>query len=120
MRFVSVDVQKFGKSAVSDYIDTGYSQGINFDASAIDKYTTSTKQVVLCNHLFNTLNGGVRIQLHITQNANITLIQQSIEKMTTLTDFFVPIKKTPICGNCGLKDSKLVDKCSACNSHFII
>ncbi|WOV93732.1 MAG: anaerobic ribonucleoside-triphosphate reductase [Candidatus Nitrosoabyssus spongiisocia] len=120
LRFVSVDVQKFGKSAVSDYIDTGYSQGINFDASAIDKYTTSTKQVVLCNHLFNTLNGGVRIQLHIAQNANITLIQQSIEKMTTLTDFFVPIKKTPICGNCGLKDSKLVDKCSACNSHFII
>ena len=47
-------------------------------------------------------------------------IKKIIEKTSSLISSFKPVMKVPICGNCGLKDEKLADKCPVCKSPFII
>ena len=43
-----------------------------------------------------------------------------IEKAALLTSSFKPIMHVPVCGNCGYKGEKLVDKCPNCKSQFIL
>ena len=56
----------------------------------------------------------------IPKGTKVGEIKKVIEKGANLTSSFKPVMQVPICGNCGLKDEKLVDKCPACKSTYII
>ena len=56
----------------------------------------------------------------ITSMITALCTQKVIEKTSSLISSFKPVMKVPICGNCGLKDEKLADKCPVCKSPFII
>ena len=47
-------------------------------------------------------------------------IKKAIEKTSELVGSFRPIRKVSICGNCGLKDEKITDKCPTCKSPYIL
>jgi|TARA_B100002049_G_scaffold226793_1_gene199939 ribonucleoside-triphosphate reductase len=67
-----------------------------------------------------TLNGGLFTQVKIPNGSKITEIKKNIEKVSNLTNSFKLIMRVPLCGNCGLKDQTLVDKCPTCKSSYII
>ena len=60
------------------------------------------------------------VQLNIPKDTKTNEIKNAIEKTASLVSSFKPVMKVPICGNCGLKDEKLADKCPICKSPFII
>ena len=56
----------------------------------------------------------------IAKDTNADEIKKMIEKISTLIPSFKPVKQVAICGNCGLKDEKLGEKCPNCKSPYII
>jgi ribonucleoside-triphosphate reductase len=60
------------------------------------------------------------VQLNIPKGTKANEVKKVIEKTSSLISSFKPVMKVPICGNCGLKDEKLADKCPVCKSPFII
>ena len=49
-----------------------------------------------------------------------TEIKEAIEKFCVLTSSFKPTIHVPVCGNCGFKGEKLLDKCPTCKSQYIL
>ena len=82
--------------------------------------TLKTDKIVECNHISKMLNGGLLIQLKISNDMDTTGIKKAIEKASELVGSFRPIRKVSICGNCGLKDEKITDKCPTCKSPYIL
>jgi ribonucleoside-triphosphate reductase len=120
-RFVSLDEEKFGKDRILEIADDEtYSQGITLDSSAMTELTAKSAEIVECNKITKILNGGLLVSLKIPEGTNATQIKKLIEKACGVIDSFKPIIKIPVCGNCGFKGEKLVDKCPACKSSFII
>ena len=120
-RFSTLDGEKYGKLSISQYLEgDSYSQGIILNSSEIEGMNSKTDKIVECNTISKMLNGGLLIQLKISDDADKEGIKRAIEKASELVPSFRPIKKIPICGNCGLKDEKLADKCPTCKSPYIL
>ena len=115
------DIQDMVESTL---IDKGhgesYSQGLVFDAHEIEEMDSKSEKIVECNKMTKILNGGLLVQLKMPDGSNPSQIKNTIEKASNIFDSFKPIKKIPICGNCGLKDEKLQEKCPSCKSPYII
>ena len=120
-RFITLDGEKYGKDSVLNIASNeAYSEGITLDAGIITKLTAKSDEIAECNKIATTLNGSMLVQLNIPKGTKANEIKKVIEKASSLISSFKPVMKVPICGNCGLKDEKLVDKCPACKSPFII
>ena len=120
-RFASLDGEKYGKMSVLQSIKgESYSEGVVFDASEIQSMTTKSAKIVESNKMTRILNGGLLVNIKIPIGTNPSQIKSVIEKASELLDLFKPVKKIPICGNCGLKDEKLGEKCPSCKSPYII
>ena len=120
-RFITLDGGKYGKNSVQQITDTEtYSEGIVFDIDKLSNLAGKSAEIVECNKISKTLNGGLVIRIMIPKGTKVGEIKKVIEKGANLTGSFKPVMQVPICGNCGLKDEKLVDKCPACKSTYII
>jgi len=120
-RFATLDGEKYGKNSVLQSLEgKPYSEGISFDASEIPELSTKSEKIVECNKIAKILNGGLLTQIQFGKDAKVAEIKKIIEKTADLTSSFKPIKQVPICGNCGMKDEKLAEKCPNCKSPFII
>ncbi|MFB3096768.1 MAG: anaerobic ribonucleoside-triphosphate reductase [Nitrosopumilaceae archaeon] len=120
-RFASLDGEKYGKMSVLRSIKgESYSQGLVFDAHEIEEMNSKSEKIVECNKMTKILNGGLLVQLKMPDGSNPLQIKNTIEKASDIFDSFKPIKKISICGNCGLKDEKLQEKCPSCKSPYII
>ena len=97
-----------------------YSQGIVVDASEISNYTLKSEPISECNKLSKLLNGGLLVTLQIDKNAKVEEIKKSIEKASTLTPSFKPVRNIAICGECGFKDEPFDDKCPKCKSPYVV
>ncbi len=120
-RFISLDGEKYGKDSVLNIANNEmYSEGIILDAGIITKLTAKSDEITECNKIATTLNGSMLVQLNIPKGTKANEVKKVIEKTSSLISSFKPVMKVPICGNCGLKDEKLADKCPVCKSPFII
>ena len=120
-RFITLDGGKYGKNSVQQITDTEtYSEGIVFDVDKLSNLAGKSAEIVECNKISKILNGGLLIRITIPKGTKVGEIKKIIEKGANLTGSFKPVIQVSICGNCGLKDEKLVDKCPACKSTYII
>lgn len=120
-RFSTLDGEKYGKNSVLKSLEgRPYSEGVSFNASEILELSTKSEKIVECNKIAKLLNGGLLTQIQFNKDAKVAEIKKTIEKAAELTTSFKPIKLVSICGNCGMKDEKLVEKCPNCKSPFII
>ena len=120
-RFTALDAEKYGKNSVQQITDTEtYSQGIVLDIDKISSLTGKSAEITECNKISKTLNGGLLLQIAIPKYTKVDEIKKLIEKGASITSSFKPVMQVPICGNCGLKDEKLGDKCPTCKSTYII
>ena len=120
-RFISLDGEKYGKDSVLNIANNEeYSEGITLDAGIITKLTAKSDEITECNKIATILNGSMLVQLNIPKGTKANEVKKVIEKTSSLISSFKPVMKVPICGNCGLKDEKLADKCPVCKSPFII
>ena len=120
-RFTTLDGEKYGKNSVIDSLKGGsYSEGIVIDSSEVSALTSKNERIVACTKASKILNGGVLIQINFDKKSSVQDIKKSIEKAASLLPSFKPIKKVSLCGDCGYKDEKSVEKCPNCKSQFII
>ena len=120
-RFSTLDGEKYGKMSIHQFVEgDAYSAGMTLNASEIEAMTLKTDKIVECNHISKMLNGGLLIQLKISNDMDTAGIKKAIEKTSELVGSFRPIRKVSICGNCGLKDEKITDKCPTCKSPYIL
>ncbi len=120
-RFATLDGEKYGKNSVLQSLQgKPYSEGISFDATEILQLSIKNEKIVECNKIAKILNGGLLTQIRFDRDTKVAEIKKTIEKAADLTTSFKPFKQVPICGNCGMKDEKLVDKCPNCKSSYII
>ena len=120
-RFSTLDGEKYGKMSIHQFVEgDAYSAGMTLIASDIDGMTQKTDKILECNHISKMLNGGFLIQLKIPNEMDTVGIKKAIEKASELVGSFKPIRKVSICGNCGLKDEKITDKCPTCKSPYIL
>ncbi len=120
-RFATLDGEKYGKNSVLQSLEgKPYSEGISFIASEITGLSTKSESIVECNKIAKMLNGGLLTRIQFDKASKVAEIKKIIEKAADLTTSFKPIKQVPICGNCGMKDEKLGDKCPNCKSPYII
>ena len=120
-RFATLDGEKYGKNSVLQSLEgKPYSEGVLFEASEIPELTAKNDKIVECNKLSKTLNGGLLTRIRFDKDAKVSEIKKIIEKAGDLTSSFKPEKQVAICGNCGLKDEKLGEKCPNCKSPYII
>ena len=120
-RFISLDEEKYGKNSILKITENEtYTEGVVIDATTLADLTIKSPQIVECNRMAKTLNGGLFTQVKIPNGSKITEIKKNIEKVSNLTNSFKLIMRVPLCGNCGLKDQTLVDKCPTCKSSYII
>ena len=120
-RFVALDGDKYGKDSILKITDNEtYSQGVVLDADATKNLTMKSAEISEHNKITKILNGGLLVQLKIQKDTKATEIKKIIEKACNTINSFKPIMKVSICGNCGLKDERLIDKCPNCKSQLII
>ena len=120
-RFTTLDGEKYGKNSVIDSLKGGsYCEGIVIDSSEVSALTSKNERIVACTKASKILNGGVLIHINFDKKSSVQDIKKSIEKAASLLPSFKPIKKVSLCGDCGYKDEKSVEKCPNCKSQFII
>ena len=120
-RFVSLDEEKYGKDSIIKITDDQtYSQGIPLDGNTVTELTAKSTEIVECNKITKILNGCLLVPLNIPSGTKVTQIKKLIEKTASMINSFKPVMKIAVCGNCGFKGEKLVDKCPDCKSSFII
>jgi ribonucleoside-triphosphate reductase len=120
-RFIALDAEKYGKNSVQQITDTEtYQQGIVLDIDKISSLTGKSAEITECNKISKILNGELLLQIIIPKGTKVDEIKKVIEKGASITSSFKPVMQVPICGNCGLKDEKLGDKCPTCKSTYII
>ena len=120
-RFATLDGEKYGKLSILKTLDGGpYSEGIVFEATEISNISAKSDKIVECNKMTKMLDGGLLTRIKFAKDAKADEIKSIIEKASDLLSSFKPVKKVAICGNCGLKDEKLGDKCPKCKSPYII
>ena len=120
-RFARLDGEKYGKNSALNSMESDfYSQGIVLNSSEIADYTAKSESISECNKLSKLLNGGLLVTLKIDKDAKVDEIKKSIEKVSTLTPSFKPVKEIAICGECGFKDEPFEDKCPKCKSPYVV
>ena len=120
-RFVTLDSEKYGKNSVQDSTSSGsYSQGLSINPSKLEDLTPKNASMLESNNIAKALNGGLLLKINFAKKPKSTEIKAVIEKFAVLTSSFKPIVHAPVCGNCGYKDEKLVDKCPTCKSQYIL
>jgi ribonucleoside-triphosphate reductase len=120
-RFSSLDGEKYGKTSINQHVmGESYSEGIVLDASEMAEMNPKNEKIVESNYFSKILNGGLLVQLKIPDTMDSSGIKKAIEKAGDLLGSFRPIRKVPICSNCGLKEEKIAEKCSVCKSPYIL
>jgi len=120
-RFTTLDSEKYGKNSVQSSTSSGlYSQGYSIDSTMSSDLTTKNESILESNKIANILSGGLLLKINFNKKSKSTEIKQAIEKFCVLTSSFKPILHVPVCGNCGFKGEKLVDKCPTCKSQYIL
>ena len=120
-RFSTLDSEKYGKNSVLQSLEgKPYSEGFSFTASEILGLSTKSEKIVECNKMVKLLNGGLLTQIQFNKDTKVDEIKKTIEKAAVLDMSFKPIKQVSICGNCGMKDEKMGEKCPNCKSPYII
>ena len=103
-----------------DSINLESAGGITLDAGTIAELTAKSTEIAECSKIAGILSGGLLVPLKIPKDAKTIQIKKFIEKACGIVESFKPIIKIPICGNCGFKGEKLVDKCPTCKSSYIL
>jgi ribonucleoside-triphosphate reductase len=120
-RFSALDGDKYGKMSIHQHLEgESYSEGVVIDASEIEGMNSKHEKIVESNQFAKILNGGLLVQLKISDNMDSAGIKKAIEKAGDLLGTFRPIRKVPICSNCGLKEEKISEKCPVCKSPYIL
>ena len=120
-RFTTLDSEKYGKNSVQDSTDSGiYSQGFSIDPSKSSDLTAKDPLILESSKISKILNGGLLLKINFDKKSKPTEIKAVIDKISLLTSAFKPIIHVPVCGNCGFKGEKLVDKCPNCKSQYIL
>jgi ribonucleoside-triphosphate reductase len=120
-RFTTLDSEKYGKSSVQNSTTSGsYSQGFSLDPTKSGNLTAKNEFISDCNTISKTLNGGLLLKVNFVQGTKPTDMKTMIDKISLLTSSFKPRIHVPVCGNCGFKGEKLVDKCPECKSQYIL
>ena len=120
-RFVTLDSEKYGKNSVQDSTSSGsYSQGLSINPSKLEDLTPKNASILESNNIAKALNGGLLLKINFAKKPKSTEIKAVIEKFAVLTSSFKPRIHVPVCGNCGFKGEKLVDKCPECKSQYIL
>lgn len=120
-RFAILDGEKYGKNSVLKHVDNKfYSAGISFTYD--DMFDSDKIQDIILEHdkLTEMLNGGLLTQVIIDKDKTLKEISKLIECSCEIFHTFKLTKPIAICGNCGFKDGKHMDKCVSCNSPYII
>jgi ribonucleoside-triphosphate reductase len=120
-RFASLDSEKYGKNSVQNASSSGlYSEGLSISATKFSDLTQRTESISECNKIAKILSGGLILKIDFEKKSKSSDIKKVIEKAVLLTSSFKPIFHSPVCGNCGYKDEKLVDKCPNCKSQHML
>ena len=120
-RFTTLDSEKYGKNSVQNSTSSGlYSQGFSINSTNSSDLTPKNELISQYSKISKILNGGLLLKINFDKKSNTTELKSVIEKMGSLTSSFKPILHVPVCGNCGFKGDKLVDKCPTCKSQYIL
>ena len=120
-RFTTLDSEKYGKNSVQNSTSSGlYSQGFSIDPAKLKELTAKNELIQGSNNISKILNGGLLLKVNFEKKTKSGDIKSAIEKIGLLTSSFKPVLDVPVCGNCGFKGEKLVDKCPTCKSQYIL
>ena len=120
-RFTTLDSEKYGKNSVQNSTSSGlYSQGFSINSTNSSDLTPKNELIPQYSKISKILNGGLLLKINFDKKSKTTELKSVIEKMGSLTSSFKPILHVPVCGNCGFKGDKLVDKCPTCKSQYIL
>ena len=120
-RFTTLDSEKYGKNSVQNSTSSGlYSQGFSIDPGKLKELTAKNELIQGSNNISKILNGGLLLKVNFEKKTKSGDIKSAIEKISLLTSSFKPVLDVPVCGNCGFKGEKLVDKCPTCKSQYIL
>ena len=120
-RFTTLDSEKYGKNSVQNSTSSGlYSQGFSINSTNSSDLTPKNELISQYSKISKILNGGLLLKINFDKKSKTTELKSVIEKMGSLTSSFKPILHVPVCGNCGFKGEKLVDKCPTCKSQYIL
>ena len=120
-RFTTLDSEKYGKNSVQNSTSSGlYSQGFSINSTKSSDLTPKNELISQYSKISKILNGGLLLKINFDKKSKTTELKSVIEKMGSLTSSFKPILHVPVCGNCGFKGDKLVDKCPTCKSQYIL
>ena len=120
-RFTTLDSEKYGKNPVQNSTSSGlYSQGFSINSTKSSDLTPKNELISQYSKISKILNGGLLLKINFDKKSKATELKSVIEKMGSLTSSFKPILHVPVCGNCGFKGDKLVDKCPTCKSQYIL
>ena len=120
-RFTTLDSEKYGKNSVQNSTSSGlYSQGFSIDPAKLKELTAKNELIQGSNNISKILNGGLLLKVNFEKKTKSGDIKSAIEKISLLTSSFKPVLNVPVCGNCGFKGEKLVDKCPTCKSQYIL
>ena len=120
-RFTTLDSEKYGKNSVQNSTSSGlYSQGFSINSTKSSDLTPKNELISQYSKISKILNGGLLLKINFDKKSKTTELKSVIEKLGSLTSSFKPILHVPVCGNCGFKGDKLVDKCPTCKSQYIL
>ncbi len=120
-RFSSLDGEKYGKMSIHPHVEgESYSEGVTIDAAEVEAMSPKSEKIAESNQLSKMLNGGLLVQLRIPDTMDSSGIKKALEKAADLLGSFRPVRKVPICSNCGLKEEKISEKCPVCKSPYIL
>ena len=120
-RFTTLDSEKYGKNSVQNSTSSGLSsQGFSINSTKSSDLTPKNELISQYSKISKILNGGLLLKINFDKKSKTTELKSVIEKMGSLTSSFKPILHVPVCGNCGFKGDKLVDKCPTCKSQYIL
>ena len=120
-RFTTLDSEKYGKNSVQNSTSSGlYSQGFSIDPAKLKELTAKNELIQGSNNISKILNGGLLLKVNFDKKTKSGDIKTAIDKISLLTSSFKPVLNVPVCGNCGFKGEKLVDKCPTCKSQYIL
>ena len=120
-RFTTLDSEKYGKNSVQNSTSSGlYSQGFSINSTKSSDLTPKNELISQYSKISKILNGGLLLKINFDKKSKTTELKSVIEKFGSLTSSFKPILHVPVCGNCGFKGDKLVDKCPTCKSQYIL
>lgn len=119
-RFAALDTERFGKIVPQAGQRSAYSQGMTIPAAEMTTMKKDSPLVVECNTLEKMLNGGLLVTLDVNDGMGSAELSAAIQRAADMLTFLRPRARVYICGNCGQRSTKAVDKCQGCNSPHIV